>query len=99
RLTPAVFDQQLDDMIAATGSGTYRAEVGSDVGSMARRRLKKLAREFVRPGVQVDDMHEALLTARRQRSEWLRLAKHDGTPTVPSGLVDVSDKFDRLKAA
>ncbi|WGW12677.1 DUF4011 domain-containing protein [Saxibacter everestensis] len=96
RMSPEVFEQPLDDMIAATGTTDYRAKIGSDIGTMARRRLKKLAREFVRPGAIVDDLHRALINVRDQRVRWGRLARHDGMPRVPRGLVDVNEKFSSL---
>ncbi len=99
KLTPDVFDQPLGDMIAATGTSGYRSEIGAPMGSMTRRRLKKLAREFVRPGVQVDNLHKALVEARSQRADWLRLSAHDGTPKVPRGLLDLRERYDKLSAA
>src|SRR5699024_2585808 len=51
-LAPDVYDHRLDDLSAATGTPEYRAEVGVEMGMLQRRRLKKSAQEFLRPGAE-----------------------------------------------
>src|SRR5690606_29427439 len=53
-----------------------------------RRRLRRLAKEYVRPGVHVTEMYEALLRIQRQREQWQQVAEAGGIPEVPLGLAD-----------
>ena len=57
RFSPDVFDRSLTEVIAA------HAPRGNDnMNQGDRRRLKKLAREYVRPGGQVTDMYSRLVS-------------------------------------
>jgi hypothetical protein len=85
RFTPSVFDRSLSEIIAATGPKRDNPEMSSS----HRRRLKKLAREYVRPGMHVGDLHEALSTIQRQRILWQRFVATGVTPEVPVGISDV----------
>ena len=63
-----------------------------------RRRLRRLSREYVRPGVHVPDMHEALVRIQQQRTEWQRYVDPGVTPEVPLGLADVHVAWQRVEA-
>ena len=54
-----------------------------------RRRLKKLAKEYLRPGMHVQDMNEALRHIQAQREQWHMLSYAVTAPQVPLGLADV----------
>lgn len=95
RFVPAIYDRPLTEMIAATAP---RGERGQLSGAQ-RRRFKKLAREYVRPGSLVPNLHAALVAAEQQRSLWLELNQTQAPPTVPLGLNDVKQKFDRVLLA
>lgn len=98
---PAVFDRPLGELIRATGP---RAD--ADGQSMAtRHRLRRLAKDFVRPGAHVD-LHEGLQAVQTQRAKWKHAAEEGSVPSVPSGIddvaalwQDVSDKLAQLETA
>jgi hypothetical protein len=84
RFQPSVFDRSLRDVVIATGPN----EVAKSMPSLQRRRLKALAKEFVRPGVHVGDLHEALSRIQQQREVWNRYVDTGHPPTLPGGLGD-----------
>jgi hypothetical protein len=85
KFLPVVFDRSLSELIAATAS---RGQA-PDMSGPNRRRLKKLAREYVRPGVHISDLHEALVRIQQQRVLWQRFAAEGVPPHVPVGIADV----------
>jgi hypothetical protein len=82
RFVPEVFDRPLDELIAATGPRTTRSELSGS----SRRRLKKLAKEYIRPGMSVSDLHVALMAANDQRQAWQQYSLNDNKPDVPQGI-------------
>lgn len=89
RFSPDVFDRALDDVIAA-----HAPRGGEDMSSGSRRRLRKLAREYVRPGVHVTDMYARLMQIQQQRVLWQRYSTVVGAPPeVPLGISDVATAF------
>ena len=91
RFTPSVFERPLDEMILAHAS----RRDAPDLSNANRRRLKNLAREYVRPGVHVADMYEALNRIRVQRTQWQRYVEQGAVPEVPVGLHDVVVTWSR----
>ena len=85
RFTPQVYDRSLTEVIAA------HAPRGTDEMSSAnKRRLRKLAREYVRPGVHINDMYARLVQIQQQRVLWQRYSTVEGArPEVPLGIADV----------
>ncbi|WNY35228.1 hypothetical protein Q9Q99_10020 [Curtobacterium flaccumfaciens] len=69
---------------------------GAPMSSTNRRRLKKLAREYVRPGVHVSDLHEALTRVQQQRVLWQRYVAAGVNPEVPTGIADVQVLFSNV---
>ena len=88
RFLPVVFDRSLTELILATSP---RRE--SEMSGASRRRLKKLAKEYVRPGVHVGDMHESLVKIQQQRILWQRFVAEGVPPAVPVGIADVQSIF------
>ena len=88
---PNVFDRPLDDVIAATASRR-----GHDMPATARKNLRKLAVEFVRPGATVADMHTALVRIHEQRAMWQRYTVAGALPEVPVGISDLSVAYQRV---
>ncbi|MFN8076832.1 MAG: AAA family ATPase [Kineosporiaceae bacterium] len=99
RLTPTVFERTLAELIAVTGPGAAEDAEGSatseaaSAGSVAdqagywtRRTLRKRAKELVRPGVYVKDVHPLLVAAQAQARTWTTLCPGGGRPCVPPGL-------------
>lgn len=94
RFSPTVFERPLGELIQAHGP---RREAPSMTGTQ-RRRLRRLSREYVRPGVHIADMHEALLRVQQQRTEWQRFVESGVIPAVPLGLADVHVAWQRVDA-
>ncbi len=92
RFLPMVFDRSLSELIGATGAKRDFPEMSRG----NRRRLKKLAKEYVRPGVHISDMHGALVRIQQQRVMWQRFVAHGATPEVPVGIGDVQVAFQRV---
>ncbi|HMH59596.1 MAG TPA: AAA family ATPase [Galbitalea sp.] len=88
RFLPVVFDRSLTELILAVAP---RRE--SDMSGANRRRLKKLAKEYVRPGVHIGDMHESLVKIQQQRILWQRFVAEGVPPEVPVGIADVQSVF------
>ncbi|MGY3128147.1 hypothetical protein ACVWW9_001646 [Agrococcus sp. UYP33] len=102
-MTPSIYDRPLGELITATGP---RREAVQALGSMQRRRLRKLAEEYVRPGAHVPDLHDVLIAAQQQRRLWAKFAPDGSIPAVPSGLAaldtrltDILERLARLDAA
>ena len=94
RFSPTVFERPLGELIQAHGP---RRDAPSLTGSQ-RRRLRRLSREYVRPGVHIADMYEALLRVQQQRTEWQRFVDAGVIPAVPLGLSDVHVAWQRVDA-
>ena len=89
---PEVFDIPLGDLVAATGSKSYRSEHDVDLGLYSRWRLRRQARSLLRPGPPPADLHGALVGAQQQRTSWQAMAGAGGRPEIPLDL-------DRARAA
>ncbi len=94
KFEPAVFDRSLSELIVATAPRRDAPEMSG----ANRRRLKKLAREYVRPGMHVGDLHEALTAIQQQRILWQRYVAAGVTPEVPTGLSDVQVAWQQVSA-
>ncbi len=94
RFQPAVFDRPLDELITATSN---RRDTPGMSGS-TRRRLRKLALEYVRPGGHVSDLNEALRRIQQQRKLWNRFADAGAPPRVPVGVADVQVAYQKVAA-
>ncbi|MDR6613775.1 AAA family ATPase [Leifsonia sp. 1010] len=92
KFTPSVYDRSLTELIAATAS---RRESPS-MSSANRRRLRKHALEYVRPGVHVTDLNESLRRIQQQRILWNRFAVAGVVPEVPVGIADVQVAYQRV---
>lgn len=85
RFQPAVFDRPLTDLILATGPN----EKAQQLSRVQRRRLKALAKEYIRPGMHVADIHESLRRINEQRQLWQRFVESGHPPSIPPGLADL----------
>lgn len=94
KFTPELFDRSIGDFVAA-----YSAKSHDDrTPAVARRRLKKLAKEFVRPGAHISDMLTALSNAAAQRALWNELVNAAYRPSVPAGAVILGTKLSAVVA-
>ena len=89
RFVADVFDRPLTELIAATAprKGVDRAD-RTKMSGVNRRRLKKLAKEYLRPGMHVVDLHVSLLEIQHQREMWQRFSLAEVSPQVPAGIND-----------
>ncbi len=92
RFLPMVFDRSISELIAATAP---RKEF-PDMTRGNRRRLKKLAAEYVRPGVRVPDLHGALIKIQHQRVLWHRFVAEGASPEVPVGIAEVQAAYAQV---
>jgi len=84
RFVSDVFDRPLTELIAATAP-----RKGAEKNSMSggnRRRLKKLAKEYLRAGMHVADMHASLKAIQQQREMWQLYCTIPAAPQVPTGI-------------
>lgn len=93
KFEPDIFDKAVDDLIAATGSPSWRKQRGIEMSSMTRSRLRRVAKEYVRPGVHIEDLHTALVQVQEQRKAWELLATDQRYPSVPTGLEEVLSTY------
>jgi len=82
RFRPEVFDRPITDLIIATSP--RREKHG--MSGKTRRALSKHAKEYVRAGVSVSDLHVALLQIEEQSTQWKALCSEPILPNVPLGL-------------
>ncbi len=92
--SPTVFERPLGELIQAHGP---RREAPRMSGA-TRRHLRRLSREYVRPGVHIPDMHEWLRRIQRQRAQWQQHVDVGVAPEVPLGLADVQAQWERVRA-
>nr|WP_307044903.1 AAA family ATPase [Agromyces ramosus] len=92
RFQPSVFDRPLGELIAATSS--RRDSPG--MSGPNRRRLRRHALEFVRPGVHVNDLNAALRGIQQQRTLWQRYSEAGAIPGVPVGIDDVHVAYQHV---
>jgi hypothetical protein len=94
RFSLTVFERPLGELIQAHGP---RRDAPNQSGAN-RRRLRRLSKEYIRPGVHVMDMHESLVRIQQQRTEWQRYVDAGIAPEVPLGLADVQVAWQRVDA-
>ncbi|HEY8295404.1 MAG TPA: AAA family ATPase, partial [Micrococcaceae bacterium] len=93
KFTPDIFDRPVTDLISATASTGWRRERNLDMPAMQRSRLRRLAKEYVRPGVHITDLHESLVLVQAQRAQWADYSVSERHPAVPSGLADLRSEY------
>ncbi len=90
---PMIFERTAADLVAATASRAWRAEHDMPMSRLHRRRLRKQARDMLRPGPPVADLHAALVDVQEQREIWQAHCPSGGWPRLPDGLADIEDEF------
>ncbi|MCI1983354.1 MAG: helicase [Bifidobacteriaceae bacterium] len=96
--TPAIFERDLSSMLTATLSKPDRKAQGIEMGFWERRRYVKEVKSLLRPGVKVEDLHEALGVVARQAVQWHELVPHGGWPVLPPKLDAIIETFESLTA-
>ncbi|MGC5615549.1 hypothetical protein [Georgenia sp. Z1491] len=88
---PQIFEHSAADMVAATAPRQARRTQEIEMSAGMRRRLARQARDLVRPGRSVADLHAELLRVQEQREIWRRHSTGGGWPRLPDGLADVRE--------
>ncbi|STY68572.1 DUF4011 domain-containing protein [Micrococcus luteus] len=78
--TPEVFSLDVPQLVAATATSAWRRLHLVEMSSVTRSRLRRAAKDAVRPGVQPTDLHGALVDAAAVLEDWNRHAAEPGTP-------------------
>lgn len=86
RFVPEVFDRDVTELIEATGPRKF----GGGVSGATRRKLKKLAKDFLRAGMSVGDLNQALKDIKEQRDRWKELSNDSSNPILIGGFSDVN---------
>lgn len=86
---PQVFERSANDMAAASASHGWRDRHDITLGWSDRRRLRKQAKDLLRPGVAVADLHAELLSVQARRELWRRHCAGGGWPRLPEGMTDI----------
>ena len=95
---PDIFERNVNDLIRATATSQWRREAGVEIPSGIRSRLRKVARAYIRPGVQVDDLHTRLIQVERLRESWNSYALTKRNPSVPLGIAGVQSLYTQTNA-
>lgn len=98
---PQIFEASAADMVIATASKKWREERSIHMKGGQRRRLVKQAREYVRDGRTVEDLHAELIRVQEQRRIWRDYTDGGGYPVLPEGLArmqaDARDLGNQLR--
>jgi hypothetical protein len=95
---PMVFERAPDQMVAATATAEWRQMQGIEMGRMDRNRLRKQAKDMVRPGVVVPDLHAALLHLQAQREIWVRWNPTGAWPKLPDNMAMIDAEYRAVRA-
>jgi hypothetical protein len=95
---PMIFERTAADLVAATGTKEWREQHDLPMGYWLRRRLRKQAKDMVRPGRPVADLHSALIEVQTQRQIWQAHCPAGGWPQLPEGLATIEDEYRELSA-
>lgn len=90
---PEVFEHDPMDLVAATASKQWRAEHDVPMAFGARHRLRRQAKDLIRPGRPVTDLHEALLDVQARRRMWQSHCDLDGWPQLPDSLETIEVQY------
>ncbi len=82
RFTPDIYDRPVTDLVAATAGSGWRREHGIEMTGLQRSRLRKAAKEYIRHGVHLTDLHSALLRVQSERERWQEWATSSKHPVV-----------------
>lgn len=87
---PAIFERSAADMVIATSSKQWRRENDFEMKRSVRNRLKKQAKDLLRPGRYVEDLNAELRKVQKQREIWRRHCEAGGWPKLPPNLDEMA---------
>lgn len=94
---PLVFEKSAADMVVATATQEWRDEHAIEMSGTMRRRLRKRAKDMLRPGRPVADLHAALGQVEEQREVWRTHCMAGGWPRIPDGLAGIEDDHRQVR--
>jgi hypothetical protein len=102
RFSSDIYARDVDDLIAATAPGWWRRQNNVEMSSMARSRLRRVAKEYIRPGVSINDLHGSLVDVQSEREEWAAWASENergetSLPQVPKNLDALVDRVGQVQ--
>lgn len=92
---PQVYDAPLDDLVAATGGQDQRGQ--GDLTMVMRARLRRQARDLLRPGRPPADLPGRLVAAQQERDQWQHLAGRAARPEAPGSLEEAQQVHTPLR--
>jgi hypothetical protein len=95
---PEIFERSPGDMVAATATPEWRNAHDQEMSAGMRRRLRRQARDLVRPGLQVEDLHAALVQVEAQRNIWMSWSPSVPWPKLPVGMHQIEAEFSAVAA-
>ncbi|MEE6288619.1 hypothetical protein V2J52_13230 [Georgenia sp. MJ173] len=95
---PQIFERSAADMVIATSTRAWRKEHGLTMAGSTRRRLRKQAKDLLRPGRPVDDLHAELVRVQEQREIWRRHCPSGGWPQLPDGMAEMERHASKVRA-
>ena len=96
RFSPDIFDRGVEDLLAATSTGAWRRQHGVQMGSFTRSRLRRVAKELIRPDVYIEDLNEALAQVNEQYGAWKAYAVKDRLPETVGSVTELKRMVERL---
>ena len=96
---PEVFERSAADMVIATATRRWRDERSIEMNASTRRRFIRQAKDLVRPGREVGDLHAELVKVQQRREVWRRHDPDGGWPSLPPGLDEMQATADRARRA
>ncbi|WP_150462681.1 DUF4011 domain-containing protein [Nesterenkonia ebinurensis] len=97
RFSHDIYAWDVDDLIAATAPGWWRRQHSVEMSSMARSRLRRVAKEYLRPGASISDLHGSLVDVQSEREEWVSRAVNNSLPKVPRHLDALVDRVGQVQ--
>jgi hypothetical protein len=94
---PEIFERSPGDMVAATATPEWRSANNQEMSRRTRRRLRRQARDLVRPGLQVEDLHAALVQVEAQRDIWMSWSPTVPWPKLPVGMRQIEAEYEAVR--
>ncbi len=95
---PQVLERSPADMVVATAPKQWRKARNISLKGSALRSLQRQARDSVRTGVHVKDLHAELITAQAVRHQWGQArSSNDAVPSVPENLDALKSSLEQLE--
>jgi len=95
---PAIFERSAADLVAATAPRASR-ESHEVLPQAVRRRLRKQAKDLLRPGRHVTDLHAELVAVQEEREIWRQHCTAGGWPRLPEEMSELIAVTDEVVAA